>query len=286
MADWRDYPLPPEIEAFPTSPRLRVMEGLWSPELGNARDILVALPPSHGEPGRRFPVVYMHDGQNLFDPATSHAGHWELGATLAYHALDGLEAIVVAIPNIGERRLLEYSPFPDRAHGGGAGANYVGFLVDTLKPVIDDSFMTEAGRLHTAVGGSSMGGLASLYALFTRPDVFGVAGVLSPSLWFADRAMLSFVRRTPFPGGRIYLDIGTGEGDEAIADARALRDALIEKGYDPQCSLAYHEDEGAAHEESAWARRLRETLPFLLSAIPCPGDEGAIIDTPVTDVLA
>ena len=263
--EWRPYPVPEEEAAHPTAPSLLVLEQLYSPELGTHRDILVALPASAAPGELRYPVVYMHDGQNLFDPATSYAGHWELAATLAYHALEGLEAIVVGIPNMGRRRRYEYSPFRDPLHGGGGGDRYLRFLCETLKPRIDAAFPTLADAASTAVAGSSLGGLISLYALFRRPGTFGVAGVLSPALWFAGGAIFDYVRKAPCPGGRIYLDIGTAEGEDELREVRRLRDLLVERGFRPGHDLVYVEDEGADHHERAWARRLRDTLPYLVT---------------------
>ena len=263
--EWRPYPVPEEEAAHPAAPSLLVLEQLYSPELGTHRDILVALPASAAPGGLRYPVVYMHDGQNLFDPATSYAGHWELAATLAYHALEGLEAIVVGIPNMGRRRRYEYSPFRDPLHGGGGGDRYLRFLCETLKPRIDAAFPTLTDAASTAVAGSSLGGLISLYALFRRPGTFGVAGVLSPALWFAGGAIFDYVRQAPCPGGRIYLDIGTAEGDDELREVRRLRDLLVERGFRPGHDLVYVEDQGADHHERAWARRLRDTLPYLVT---------------------
>jgi predicted alpha/beta superfamily hydrolase len=277
--EWRDYPVPLDESAHPAAPSLRILDQLYSPELGSHRDVLVAVPASATPTGRRYPVVYMHDGQNLFDPATSYAGHWELGATLAYHALEGLEAIVVGIPNMGRRRRYEYSPFRDPMHGGGGGDRYLRFLCETLKPRVDAAFPTLRDPASTAVAGSSLGGLISLYALFRRPETFGVAGVMSPALWFAGGAILDYVRRTPVPGGRIYLDIGTAEGADELREARQLRDLLVERGYRPGGNLVYVEDEGADHHEGAWARRLRETLPFLVARPPAtPAAERADVE--------
>jgi predicted alpha/beta superfamily hydrolase len=263
--EWGDYPAPREQSAHPTAPSLQIMEQLYSPELDCHRDVLVAVPASAALGDQRYPVVYMHDGQNLFDPATSYMGHWELAATLADHALEGLEAIVVGIPNMGRSRRYEYSPFHDPVHGGGGGDRYLRFLCETLKPRIDAAFPTLPDPSATAVAGSSLGGLISLYALFRRPDTFGVAGVMSPALWVAGRAILDYVRRAPVPGGRIYLDIGTAEGEDELREARQLRDLLVERGYTPGHDLVYVEDEGATHHERAWGRRLRETLPYLVA---------------------
>lgn len=263
--EWRDYPAPEQESAHPAAPTLRILEQLYSPELGTHRDILVAVPASAARSERRYPVVYMHDGQNLFDPTTSYAGHWELAATLAYHALEGLEAIVVGIPNMGRRRRYEYSPFHDPLHGGGGGDRYLRFLCETLKPRIDAAFPTRRDPPSTAVAGSSLGGLISLYALFRRPETFGVAGALSPALWFAGGAIFDYLRRAPAPVGRIYMDIGTAEGDDELREARQLRDLLVGRGYRPGHNLVYLEDPGADHHEGAWARRIRETLPYLVA---------------------
>src|SRR5690606_34996125 len=123
------------------------------------------------------------------------------------------------------------SPFEDDDHGGGRGDDYLSFLADTLKPVIDRDFRTLPGRADTYVAGSSMGGLISLYAFFRRPDVFGGAAVMSPALWFAEGAIFRFVEAAPFAPGRLYLDIGTEEGEGAVADARAMANTLLRKGY-------------------------------------------------------
>src|SRR5688572_17966548 len=159
---------------------LRVMRQLESPQLGNARDITVYLPPSYSRnDGSRYPVVYMHDGQNLFDPRTSFAGEWNVDGTIDHASSEGIEAIVVGIPNFGAERCNEYSPFDDPKHGPGKGDAYIAFIVDTLKPIIDADFRTQPGHDATGIAGSSMGGLISLYAMFHRPDVFGFAGVMS-----------------------------------------------------------------------------------------------------------
>jgi predicted alpha/beta superfamily hydrolase len=258
---------------------LLALDGVYSPQLHNRRRLYVHLPPSYAEGERRYPVIYMQDGQNLFDQSLSYAGEWQVDETMTALAEEGFEAIVVGIPNMGVRRIDEYSPFRDRRlRKGGRGDWYVSFMADTVKPLIDRDFRTLPGSDHTGVLGSSMGGLISLYAFFRRPDVFGLAGVMSPSLWFAQEAIFPYVQHAPFHPGKVYLDIGTHEGIDArafqrsphkyvsryVGAARRMRDALAAKGYAPGAALRYDEEE-ATHSEAAWAQRLPGALRWLLA---------------------
>lgn len=244
---------------------LQSLGPVFSPQLKNARGILVYLPPGYDTSSRRYPVVYMQDGQNLFDPRTSFAGDWGLLGVLDSVARRGTVPIVVAIPNMGEERIAEYSPFVDSMAGGGKGDDYLDFLLDTLKPMIDSEFRTIPGREGTGIGGSSMGGLISLYGFFRRPEAFAFCASQSPSLWFADRAIFPFVEAAPFVPGRIYLDIGTDEGTASLANARRMRELLIARGYREGLDLRWVEDAGAGHHEAAWGQRFRTALPFLLT---------------------
>lgn len=269
---WRDYPSERDPGEHTVDGTVRVLEGFHSPQLGNRRSIFVYLPPSYAsDPERRYPVLYMHDGQNLFDRATSFGEAWEVDATLEAASGDGLEAIVVGIPNMGEARLDEYSPWRDETHeAGGRGDAYVDFVAETLKPRIDADFRTLPGREHTGIAGSSMGGLISLYAFFRRPETFGFAGVMSPALWYGGRQVYGFVEAAPFVPGRIYLDVGTQEGREELSDVRRMRDLLIAKGYRRGEDFFYVVEMGGRHNEQAWARRLRKELHLLLG-VPLPG---------------
>jgi predicted alpha/beta superfamily hydrolase len=237
-----------------------------SPQLNNVRNILVYLPPGYENSSRRYPVIYMQDGQNLFDPRTSFAGDWGL-----LGALDGLARrsnvpIVVAVPNMGEERIAEYSPFVDTMAGGGRGEAYLDFLLETLKPLVDREFRTIPEGEGTGIGGSSMGGLISLYGFFRRPGFFGFCASLSPSLWFADRAIFPFVEAAPFVPGRIYLDIGTDEGTASLANARRMRELLLSRGYREGVDLRWVEDVGGAHHEAVWGQRFKAAVPFLLTS--------------------
>jgi predicted alpha/beta superfamily hydrolase len=260
---------------------IQVGRQVKSPQLGNQRDILVYLPPSYGTNERRYPVLYMHDGQNLFDNATSFAGKWGVDETMESLSREsGLEAIVVGVPNMGPARLAEYSPFVDPHLGGGQGRAYVTFLAHTLKPLIDRDFRTLPDKPHTGIMGSSMGGLISLYAFFQQPHIFGFTGVMSPSLWFAQKGIYNFVQKAPFHQGRIYLDAGTREmggsprtlaqrahSRRYYASVRHLKRILIRKGYRPIHELLHIEEKWASHSETAWARRLPQAIRFFLEQV-------------------
>lgn len=263
MRDWKDYPAEDDGLEHTVVGDVKVLRGVKSPQLGNRRDLFVYLPPSYGNGDRRYPVLYMQDGQNLFDRAISFGEEWAVDRTLNDASRDGIEAIVVGIPNAGDARLDEYSPFRDR-RGGGSGDRYLDFLIDTVKPIVDADFRTDPDRKSTGIAGSSMGGLISLYAFFRRPETFGFAGVMSPALWFGSRAIFDFVESSPRVDGRIYLDVGTREGAVVLVDVARLRDLLRRKGYRTGRDFLYVVEKGAGHHERAWGGRLRRMVAFLL----------------------
>jgi predicted alpha/beta superfamily hydrolase len=236
---------------------------IWSPQLRNRRGVDVYLPESYGEGRRRYPVVYIQDGQNLSDPAAAFCGNtWRLLDGLPWLAERGIEPIVVGVHNTNAR-LSEYSPFVDARHGGGDGDRYARFLIDTVKPRIDGAYRTRKDRASSVVAGSSMGGLISLYTFFRRPSAFGAVAVLSPSVWFGGRQILSFVQTARLTRGRVYLDVGTNEGAATLRDARTLNRVLRRKGYRSD-TLWYLEAQGGQHREADWAWRLPQALEFLL----------------------
>jgi len=255
----------------------RTFTNVWSQQLRNRRTVDVYLPASYSGSRHRYPVVYISDGQNLSDPETAFAGTWELERGLARLADRGIEAIVVGVHNT-PARLAEYSPFPDLRHGGGEADAYLAFLADTLKPRVDRLFRTRPERESTSILGSSMGGLASVYAYFRYPRAFGNAGVMSPSIWFGQGRVIDFIREARTPRGRIYLDVGTNEGAGTLRDARRLGRLLVRKGFRrhrvvkfpgsrraaERPTLKYLEQPGGRHAESNWAERLPGALEFLL----------------------
>ncbi len=275
---WHDYVETRAIEGHSVVGTLKVYHNVQSAQLGNVRDLFVYLPPAYNASTRRYPVVYMHDGQNLFDHALSYAGEWQVDETMEALSAEGIEAIVVGVPNAGVQRLAEYTPFRDARGAGGDGAKYVDFLADTVKPLIDRDFRTLPDRETTGVLGSSLGGLISMFAFFHRPDVFGFAGVMSPSFWFAQEAIFPYVLRQSFVPGRLYIDAGTAEDmnlrrrllrrplvGNCATNVRRMHSLLLEKGYRDGDDVLVVEEPGGIHHESAWARRLPDALRFLLS---------------------
>jgi predicted alpha/beta superfamily hydrolase len=255
-----------------SSGRLHKHQNFRSQFLPHERDLIVYLPVEHLEDERRrFPVVYLHDGQNLFDPTTSYVPgmDWRVDETadalIQAHRIEPL--IIVGIYNTGEHRLEEYTPTPDAKLGGGHADLYARMLVEEVRPFIGARYRTLDDPMHTATGGSSLGGLVSLYLGFNCPQVFGKVAALSPSVWWNNKSILRLVAESvPKPRLKIWLDIGTRESPTAVADTRDLRDALLERGWRLGDDLHFAVARGARHEEAAWAERVGPMLEYLFPA--------------------
>ena len=247
--------------------------------LRNQRDVLVFLPPGYQRSTtRRYPVLYLHDGQNVFEAATSFAGvEWGVDETaqrlIAAKLIEPL--IIVAIANTGENRMHEYAPTPGRIdariqeRSKGQLRNYGRFLIEELKPFIDRHYRTQREAESTGMGGSSLGGLATLTLGLWYPNTFSRLAVLSPSVWWDDCAIYGIVDgldETARPPLKIWLDTGTRE--EGWERARELRDRLVEKGWRLHDDLQYLEVDGADHSEGAWAARVDPVLRYLFPPPP------------------
>ncbi len=258
-----------------SSPHLVRHAAFPSRYLDRERDLVVYLPAGYAtDHHRRYPVLYMHDGQNLFDPDTAfvRGQHWRLGEMADMLIAEGRvePLIIVGVHHTGHGRLHEYTPTKDSRLGGGLAKAYGRLLLDDLKPFIDARYRTRPDREHTGLGGSSLGGLATMYLGLRHADVFGRLAVMSPSVWWGRRAILRYVARVkPKPDTRVWLDMGTAESRHGVADARKLRNALVRAGWREDVDLAYSEPHGATHSEFAWAQRVGDVLEFLF-----PGDFG------------
>lgn len=242
--------------------------------LPHPRPITVWKPPEYDcNASRHYPVFYMHDGQNLFDPHTAFAGNpWRCDET-AERMIRERQVRPMLIVGIGNTpdRIKEYGPSRKRPGVADLARNYGRFVVEELKPFIDSNYRTLAGPTDTAVGGSSMGGLISLYLSRWHPHVFGLCAAMSPSLWYNREAFLRTARaRTGWlKGHKIWLDFGTREGmtpsgmQAGLNRTRDLATAFREAGLVDDRDLHYMEVEGGQHSEFAWSARFDKVLKFL-----------------------
>lgn len=225
---------------------------------GGGRTLRVYLPPGYhaGNDRRRYPVLYMFDGQNLFDAATSYAGEW--GVDEAMDALareEGFEAIVVGIDHGNARRIHELVPYANYRLVPNRGMGFVDDIVEVVKPFVDANYRTLPGRANTAILGSSLGGLSADYAIHRHPGVFGKAGVFSPSYWVSD-APFDIAWRTPLPrGARVYLYMGAREGAESVRNVQGMATTL--RAHPGAAAVEMRVVEDAGHDEAAW----REAFP-------------------------
>jgi len=250
----------------PASGRLQKVSNFYSPQFGNSRTLVIYLPPSYSEnPLKRYPVLYAHDGQNLFEASTAFGGvEWRMDETanslIGNGSMD--EVIIVGIYNGGSNRIYEYTPCCDPQYGGGGADKYERFILDTVKPYIDQNFRTLPTKPNTALTGSSLGGLVSFYIGRRNPTAFGKLAALSSSFWWNNQALTKEVEAstTKVPVS-FYIDAGTsGDG---LTETTRMRDALVADGYVQGQDLYYYVAQGAGHNESAWAARLHIPLTYL-----------------------
>ena len=243
----------PEVPRSTALPNVHVLSTSFPiPGLHRERTVRIYLPPSYGHSQRRYPVLYMHDGQNLFDNATAYAGEW--GVDKALNALAksrGLEVIVVGIDNGGGERIHELNPYDNPQYGKGDGEQYLAFIVAVLKPWIDQHYSTLPDRRHTAIMGSSLGGLISSAAVSRYPQVFGSAGIFSPAYWIAPQVFTDTERRPPPHDERIYFYAGGSESETMIPDLKRMV-GLLEKSGIPAANLEVRVNPVGRHNEAAW----------------------------------
>ena len=245
----------------------RLHHNFKSDFLKERRSFIVYLPPGYDpKAARRYPTLYFHDGQNVFDKATSVGEEWRVDETAqALITASEIEPLImVGIYNTGVHRINEYTPTTLPGKGGGQADAYGRMLVEELKPLVDAKYKTLPGAGNTGMAGSSLGGLLTIHLGLKYPTVFSRLAVLSPSVWWDQRMILGQVNSLPAKLPiRIWLDAGTAEGEEVVRDSRALRDTLTGKGWVEGQDLAYLEAERGEHNERSWAQRVGPFLKFL-----------------------
>ena len=272
---WEQYPPADSTQKHTVTGNVWCMRGVAGFGLA-ARNIYAYLPPSYTTSRKRYPVLYLQDGQNVFDEATSYVGEWGADEAAEDLATKGLECIIIGIPNGGKVRMREYGPWSRSSKQwgtlNGQGEAYVDYVTKTVKPLIDRSFRTKTSAPFTGIGGSSMGALIALYAALTRPAIFGFCMAMSPSIWFGFGKLFDLVRATARTKTRFYMDMGQRETPDEktsgmLMDARQMHALLHAQQFD----VAYIEDAEGIHHESSWYRRFPAALEWFLDAKARPG---------------
>lgn len=246
------------------SPQVSILsDTFYIPQLNRKRRVWIYLPKDYTTSSKTYPVLYMHDGQNVFDRLTSFAGEWGVDEALdSLYALGDPGCIVVAIDNGGGNRLNEYSPWVNPQYGGGQGDLYVDFIVQTLKPYVDQRYRTLTDAANTGIMGSSMGGLISMYAGVKYPDIFGRVGALSSSYWFSPMSYEYVSSSVIDNSSYFYMIAGEKEGSTQVSDMNKMSITLHTAGATPSQVFAESHVDGQ-HSEWYWKREFPKAYKWL-----------------------
>jgi predicted esterase len=258
----------PKEKKHTTTSNVKILsENFKIPQLNTTRKIWVYLPPDYNKSNKKYPVIYMHDGQNLFDEFTSFSGEWSVDETLnEIFQETGKSAIVIGIDNGGETRLAEYSPWNNEKYKTkGEGDLYLEFLTKTLKPYIDKTYKTQKQASKTLIMGSSMGGLISLYASVKYPTVFAKAGIFSPAFWFVSKDLKTYLNKNQsnLKNSKLYFVAGKNEDETMVPEIETVNESLLKKLI-PEKNIVVKIDEDGTHSENYWKRELKQALIWLL----------------------
>lgn len=249
---------------------LLTSQSLWSqgkvtsfdieaPQLQTSKKIWMYLPHNYETSTKKYPVIYMHDAQNLFDDKTAFAGEWHVDETL-----DSLKAevIIVGIEHGNEKRLDELTPFPNEKYGGGKADAYLDFIVNTLKPHVDTNYRTKSGKMNTAIAGSSLGGLVSYYAVLKYPQIFGKAAIFSPSFWFTND-IYTLTENTKKLQTKLYFLCGDNESETMVHEMNKMVDLVNDK----RCTCMHLTKKvvvaGGKHNEKLWSKEFGKAYLWL-----------------------
>ncbi|MEL7123141.1 MAG: alpha/beta hydrolase-fold protein [Bacteroidota bacterium] len=230
------------------------------PYSSSSRTLRIYLPPSYQSTNKQYPVIYMLDGQNLFDEQTAYAGEWGVDEVLNHFSKESKrEVIVVGIDNHGVFRMQEYNVVDHPEFGKEQGKAFTELLVDVIKPLIDKRYRTLSNRQNTAIVGSSMGGLMSFYALMTYPEVFSMAGVYSPAFWVSDDIYELHKRNPLLEDCKIHMLVGSEEG--GMVPVFQKMQSILSKNM-PLENFVSDIIEGGTHGEALWGEQFKTTYEF------------------------
>jgi predicted alpha/beta superfamily hydrolase len=273
IAGWKDeYPERPK--RYTASPQVRIIDTAFKlTSLNRTRKVWIYLPKSYSKSNQTYPVLYMHDGQNLFNEQTAPFGEWGVDECLdSLTAKLGKEVIVVGIDNGGNKRLNEYSPYNFSTKGAlavkdniGEGEPYIQSIIQQLKPFIDSKYRTKKGPSYTAIAGSSMGGLISAYAVLAYPQVFNTAGIFSPSFWLTNDIYTQAQNFNYKDGARFYLYAGGKESNTMVTDIQRFKGVISkQQQYQTRVSISPL----ATHNEKAWQQEFPSFISWWLASMP------------------
>jgi predicted alpha/beta superfamily hydrolase len=257
------------------APNVSVLDNMFfMPQLNRSRKIWVYLPPDYQTTTKRYPVLYMHDAQNLFDVKTSFSGEWKVDESLNdLHSKGDYGCIVIGIDNGGGERLNEYSPWVNTQYGGGLGDEYIEFVANTLKPFVDGKYRTLPGRNTTGIMGSSMGGLISMFGFSERQDVFSRAGIFSPAFWFGGNNSVNHTAsKTKKGDARVYFLAGGKEPASVTTNMDAVSNAMTTAGFLSAEKKRLTPADGE-HSEWFWAREFPDAYKWLFGNLVLSGKE-------------
>lgn len=238
-------------------------EGFFIPQLNTSRRIWIYLPPDYTTSTKKYPVMYMQDGQSLFDAFYNPTGEWKIDEAMDNMFIKGdFGAIIVGIDNGGPERTNEYSPWTNLTNGGGKGKAYADFVANTLKPFIDKTYRTMPEREYTAIAGSTLGANIALYTAVEYQDIFGNVGLFSPAFWYSDSSYLQIHEKGIHQNLRVYFVAGQHESDENISQMRRMYDALAREGQDENEMYFLSKPDGA-HSEWFWAGEFPDAYKWL-----------------------
>jgi predicted alpha/beta superfamily hydrolase len=260
---WKDD-YPEKIKPNTATAQVKIVDTAFLiPQLNRKRRIWAYLPKDYEKSKKKYPVIYMQDGQNLFNEQTAFAGEWHIDETLdSIIEKGGKEAIIIGIDNGAEKRVNEYNPYDHKENGKGEGNEYVDFLALTLKPFIDKKYRTLKDSAHTFVAGSSMGGLISLYAMVKYPGIFGGAGIFSPAFWTAQK-LYEEVAAAKWGSAfrRFYFYAGGQESENMVSDMKKMVAIIEKKGHYETQSVA---SPIGKHNEATWGKEFSHFYTFII----------------------